>query len=147
MNGDGGNVVSSYEPPRLWFLSSGVLHTFEGRDIEGVVKLLSSPPSDAPGLGYTVAPLGDAVQCQLWANPGGGVWPERTRLEAHAWFMETFGVVIEFEQFDAALKRDYPRTHARMVETERMDGLMGYPAAYANIHTMTDPPKPTPPPE
>ncbi len=146
MNGDGGNVISSYEPPRLWLLAKGVLLTFEAGDIEGVVKILSTAPWDGPGLSYEIE-LGDTVACQLGADPGGPLWRERTRREAHAWFMNAFDVAVEFEQFDAALKRDFPRAHAKMVENERSDGLLGYPAAYANNHMMTEPPKRTPPQE
>ncbi len=115
MNGDGGNAVSSSEAPQLWVLLDGVLHRDSGVDLAG------------------------SIRCQLTAGPEGTVWSAPTRQKAYTWFTERFMVTVTFEQFEAALRRDYPLTHARMVEFEMSDNSLGHD--FANIHMMTAPPK------
>lgn len=113
MNGDGGQVLP--EPPRLWFLANGVLHA-----------------TDSPG----------AVAIQLSAEHGSTVWPQPSRQTAYAWFLEHYQVVVSFEAFDAALKRDFPLTYSRMRDNEVSEEAFG--RDFANVHTL--PPRATPVP-
>ena len=115
MNGDGGNAVSSHESPQLWVLVCGTLQRWNGSDAV------------------------DGIRCQLTAGGDGAVWSAPTRKMAHLWFMAHFAVSVSFEEFDAALRRDYPLAHARMLEVERSEEALG--RDFANIHLMTKPPK------
>lgn len=60
-----------------------------------------------------------AVPCYMLAPMHGRTWPENDRGVAYERFMREFKVALSFEAFDAALLRDYPTSHARMVAGEK----------------------------
>lgn len=108
--------------PKLWVVLRGQIHTFTGSAIAGVVAV-SSTEYEKKGkwssTTYRLELTDGVTPCYLLAPMHGQVWPENDRMSAYRRFMQEFKVTISFEVFDATLLRDYPDSHARMLEGEK----------------------------
>ena len=108
--------------PKLWIVHRGQVHIFGGEAISGIVAV-SSTGYEKKGkwsnTTYQLELVEGATPCYLLAPMHGQVWPENDRMVAYERFMREFKVTLSFESFDAALLRDYPRSHGRMVEGEK----------------------------
>ncbi len=108
--------------PKLWIVHRGQVHTFMGSAIPGVVAVTSTSYQKNGKWSNTTYHLElaeDATPCYLLAPMHGQVWPENDRMVAYERFMREFGATLSFESFDIALRRDYPRSRARMIEGEK----------------------------
>ena len=108
--------------PTLWIVLRGQVHTFVGSAIAGVVAVTNTEYQKNGKWSNTTYDLElaeGAIPCYLLAPMHGQVWPENDRLVAYERFMREFEVTLSFEAFDAALLRDFPKGHARMIEGEK----------------------------
>lgn len=108
--------------PKLWIVHRGQIHRFDGSTISSVCAITSTAYQKNGKWSNTTYQLelaDGAVGCVMLAPLHGQVWPMNDRMEAYKSFMAEFGVTLSFDAFDAALLRDYPNSHARMVAGEK----------------------------
>jgi hypothetical protein len=108
--------------PKLWIVSGGKIYRFKGKNIPGVCMILNEDYEGKKGqwssTTYKLKFVEGAEPYHMLADLHHQVWEENSRKNAFEKFRKELSTNVPFEEFDAALERDYPNSRNRMIKEE-----------------------------